>query len=77
MWAIDEGEWPVSRPCRFIPGERTFGTHWTGGSVGPGTCIGRYEKEKYFLPLPGREQSFPGRPTLNLVDIQTQLSGLL
>jgi hypothetical protein len=28
-------EWSVSRPCRFIPGERATGTHWIGDCVGP------------------------------------------
>jgi hypothetical protein len=33
--ALDGGEWSASRPGRaFTPGERTPGTHWTGGWVG-------------------------------------------
>jgi hypothetical protein len=32
--ALDGGEWLASRPGRaFTPGERTPGTHWTGGWV--------------------------------------------
>jgi hypothetical protein len=34
--ALDGGEWSASRPGRaFTPGERTPGTHWRGGWVGP------------------------------------------
>jgi hypothetical protein len=34
--ALDRGEWSESRPGRaFTPGERTPGTHCTGGWVGP------------------------------------------
>jgi hypothetical protein len=30
--ALDGGEWSASRPgSAFTPGERTPGTHWTGG----------------------------------------------
>jgi hypothetical protein len=32
---LDGGEWSDSRPGRFIPRERTPGTHWIGGWVGP------------------------------------------
>jgi len=32
---LDGGEWPASRSCRFIPGERTSSTHWIRGWVGP------------------------------------------
>jgi hypothetical protein len=33
--ALDGGEWFVSRPGRFTPGERATRTHWTGGWVSP------------------------------------------
>jgi hypothetical protein len=33
--ALDGGEWSASRPDRFTPGERSPGTHWIGGLVGP------------------------------------------
>jgi len=33
--ALDGGEWLTSRPGRFTPRERAFGTHWIGGWVGP------------------------------------------
>jgi hypothetical protein len=32
---LDGGEWSVSRPGRFTPGERAPDTHWIGGWVGP------------------------------------------
>jgi hypothetical protein len=34
MWALAGSEWLASSPCRFIPGERTLGTHRIGGWVG-------------------------------------------
>jgi hypothetical protein len=33
--ALDRHEWSDSRPGRFTPGERSPGTHWIGGWVGP------------------------------------------
>jgi hypothetical protein len=38
--ALVEGEWLVSRPGRFIPGERASSTHWIGSWVGPGAGLG-------------------------------------
>jgi hypothetical protein len=32
---LDRGEWSVSCPGRFPPGERAPGTHWIGGWMGP------------------------------------------
>jgi hypothetical protein len=29
--ALDEAEWPASRPGRFTPKKRASGTHWTWG----------------------------------------------
>jgi hypothetical protein len=33
--ALDGGEWSASLPAALCPGERTLGTHCTGGWVGP------------------------------------------
>jgi hypothetical protein len=33
--ALDGGEWSVSRPVRFISGERFPGNHWIWDWVGP------------------------------------------
>jgi hypothetical protein len=33
--ALVGGQWSASRPCRFIPGERTPYTHLVRGWVGP------------------------------------------
>jgi hypothetical protein len=41
--ALDEGVWSASRSYRFTPGERLPGTHWTGGWVGPRTCLDAME----------------------------------
>jgi hypothetical protein len=45
------GEWSVSRPGRFTPGERAPGTHWIGGWVGPRANLDYMEKWKY-MPSP-------------------------
>jgi hypothetical protein len=51
----------ASRPCRFTPGERTPGTHWIGGWVGPRAGLDDVENRK-FLTLPGLELRLLGRP---------------
>jgi hypothetical protein len=51
--ALVGGEWSVSRPGRFTPEERTPGTHWVGGWVGPRVSLD-VEKRK-FLNLQGIE----------------------
>jgi hypothetical protein len=37
--ALDGGEWSASSPGRFTPRERTLGTYWIGGWVGPRTVL--------------------------------------
>jgi hypothetical protein len=49
--ALPGGEWSASRPCRFIPGERTPGIHWIGGWVEPRADLGDLEKSKFLSPL--------------------------
>jgi hypothetical protein len=51
----------TSRP-HFSPGERTPGTHCTGGWVGPRAGLGTEARGKILLPLPGIETLPPGRP---------------
>jgi hypothetical protein len=56
--------WVVSvtpRPL-FTPGERTAGTHWTGGWVGPRAGLNTEVRGTILLPLPGIEPRLPGRP---------------
>jgi hypothetical protein len=48
------GEWSASWPVRFAPGKRAFGTHSTGGWVGPKAGLDDVETRK-FLTLPGLE----------------------
>jgi hypothetical protein len=55
------GEWSASSSCRFTPGERTSGTFWIGGWVGPRTGLDDVEKRK-FLTLSGLELWSLGRP---------------
>jgi hypothetical protein len=45
--ALAGGEWSVSRPCRFTPGERATSTHWIGGWVGPIASLDDAEKRNY------------------------------
>jgi hypothetical protein len=59
--ALAGGEWSVSRPGRFNPGERAPDTHWIGGWVGPRAGLDDVEKRK-FLTLPGFELHLLGLP---------------
>jgi hypothetical protein len=55
------GEWSASRPCRFIPVERSPGTHWIGGWVDPRASLDDLEDRK-FLTLPRLKLRPLGRP---------------
>jgi hypothetical protein len=55
------GEWSVSRPDRFNPGERDLGTHLIGGWVGPRAGLDDMKKKEFFT-LPGLELRPLGRP---------------
>jgi hypothetical protein len=52
--ALDGGEWSVSRPSHFAPGERAPVTHWIGGWVDPRASVDDVE-ERTFLTLPALE----------------------
>jgi hypothetical protein len=58
------GEWSASRPGRFISRERTPGTHWIGGWVGPRAVLDAVVKRK--IPSPRRELN-PRTPIVQLV----------
>jgi hypothetical protein len=63
--ALDEGEWSASRPGRaFTPGERTPGTHCTGGWVGPRADLDTEDRGKNFCP---HRKSNPNRPVVQPV----------
>jgi hypothetical protein len=47
---------------RFTLRERTPGTHWTGGWVGPSAGLGTEFRGKLLLPLPEIEPRSPGSP---------------
>jgi hypothetical protein len=49
-------------PAALGPGERTPGTHCTGGWVGPRASLDTEVKGKNPLPLPGIELRSPCRP---------------
>jgi hypothetical protein len=58
---LAEGEWSVSQPGRFTPGERTPRTHWIGGWVDPRAGLNTVER-KNFLTKPGLKRRSLGRP---------------
>jgi hypothetical protein len=63
--ALDGGEWSASRPGRaFAPGERTPGTHSTGGWVGPRAGLDTEARGKILCPCRG---SNPDRPVVQPV----------
>jgi hypothetical protein len=48
--ALVGDEWPGSRPNRFTPGERSAGSHWIGGRVGPSAGLDAVAKK--IIPTP-------------------------
>jgi hypothetical protein len=63
--ALDGGEWSASRPGRALtPGERTLGTHGTGGWVGPRAGLDTEARGKILCP---RRESNPDRPVVQPV----------
>jgi hypothetical protein len=63
--ALDGGEWSASRPGRALaPGERTHGTHCTGGWVGPRAGLDTENWGKILCPCRG---SNPDRPVVQPV----------
>jgi hypothetical protein len=48
--ALDWGEWSASHPGCFTPKERTSGTHWIGGWVGPRAGLDMVVRRK--IPRP-------------------------
>jgi hypothetical protein len=58
--ALDGGEWSPSRPGRsFTPGERTPGTHCTGGWVGPRVGLDTEDGGKILYPYRGSNPDSP------------------
>jgi hypothetical protein len=49
-------------PAAFSPGERTPGTHWTGGWVRPRAGLDTEARGKILSPLMGIEPQSPGHP---------------
>jgi hypothetical protein len=69
--ALDRGEWSASRPGRaFIPGERTPGTHCTGGWVGPRAGLDTEARGTILCP---RRESNPDRPDQFVFPLWKQL----
>jgi hypothetical protein len=50
--ALDGGEWSVSRPGRFTPGERAPNAHWVRDWVGS-EPVWTLRSRENFLSLPG------------------------
>jgi hypothetical protein len=64
--ALDEGEWSASRPGRaFTLGERTPGTHCTGGRVGPRAGLDTEVRGNILCSCRG---SNPDRPVVQPID---------
>jgi hypothetical protein len=61
--ALDGGEWSASRPPALPPRERTPGTHWIGGWVGPREVQGAVLKR---IPTTFRESN-PRTPIVKAV----------
>jgi hypothetical protein len=59
--ALVQSEWSVSRPGRFIAGEKAPETHGIDDWVGPRTGLDAVEK-RIILPLLGLELQPLGRP---------------
>jgi len=59
--ALDGGEWSVSHPGRLTPKERTPGTHWLGGWVGPRTGIHAVVRRKFPAPIGIQIPDHPAR----------------
>jgi hypothetical protein len=58
--ALDGGEWSTSRAGRaFTPGEKTPGTHCTGGWVGPRAGLDTEDRGKIFCLCRGSNPGFP------------------
>jgi hypothetical protein len=53
--ALDGVKWSASRPGRFTPRERSPGTHWIGGWVGPRAVLDAVVKRK--IPNPRGESN--------------------
>jgi hypothetical protein len=53
--ALVGGEWPSWHPLHFTPRERTPGTHWIGGWVGPRACLYAFGGVKNILSVLGIE----------------------
>jgi hypothetical protein len=51
--ALDRGEWSVSRPGCYIPGEEDPDTHWIGGLVGLRAGFDAVAKRRKFLAPTG------------------------
>jgi hypothetical protein len=62
----------VTSRSRFSPGERTPGTHCTGGWVGPRAGLDTEVRGKILSLLPGIEPQSPGRPARSVL---TELPG--
>jgi hypothetical protein len=71
--AIDGGKWSASLPGRFTPGERTPGTLWIGGWVGPRSILVAVVKIK--IPNPRRESS-PRSPS-HMVKVKVKVNVML
>jgi hypothetical protein len=52
--ALEGGEWPASRPCRFTLGASAPGINWIGGWVGPRAGLNVIDVRKVHCPAKNR-----------------------
>jgi hypothetical protein len=71
--ALHGGECSVSRPSRFIPGERDAGKHWIGGWVDPGAGLdAAVAKSKSPCQCWESNPGCPGRSLVNISKLRPQ-----
>jgi hypothetical protein len=73
--ALDEVEWPASRPGHFTSCKTASCSHCIRSLVGL-RYYGHYGEDTKPLPLPGIERRFLCRLALNLVAVSPEISRL-
>ena len=66
-YALDEGEWSVSRPGRLMSGERAPGKLWIGGWVVSRAGLDRLKKT---VTSAGNRITFRQLPTLFIINLK-------
>jgi hypothetical protein len=69
IWVLDDGKQSAWRRGRFIPKERSLGTHWIG------CLLWTLWRSEEFLPLPEIEPWISGRPAPTILTELSRLQG--